>query len=277
MENKIITQDAKKGMEKLNDNSVKLLMTSPPYWNMRNYSGYKEQFGFFENEDDYINNLLNIFSEIPRILQDDGAFVLNIDDVFFKEWRLIPFKIADKLKDKLILQEIVIWRKTNPQPYLSEARLTHGYEYCFIFIKNNLKFKFNKEKKKFISDVFDCRIGNKGLTNHIATFPYELPKYFIELLSEKNDLVLDIFAGSGTTLIQAKALGRRYLGFDTKEEYVQTALKRLNETTPPLFTQSPKEIGFATQNSLNRNLKDLSEDKSQISANAETSLNSDIK
>jgi DNA modification methylase len=225
--NRIYCMDCLEGLKKIPDNSVDLVITSPPYCSMRNYNGMKEQFGYFTTKEEYISNLTKIFLEIPRLLTDKGAFVLNIDDVFDKEWSMVIHKLINNIMDKLILQEKMIWIKKNPQPYLSESRLTHGYEFCFIFIKNNLKFRFNKNKKEFISDTFYCKIGNKGKTEHIAVYPKELPSFFIDLIASKDSIVLDPFIGSGTTAVACKQLGRKFMGFEINPEYVKIANKRL--------------------------------------------------
>jgi site-specific DNA-methyltransferase (adenine-specific) len=230
--NNIYHGDCLELMKEIPDKSIDLVVTSPPYLSMRNYSGEKKQFGYFETKENYIKNLINIFYDIKRILKDTGSFVLNIDDVFDREWQNVPFELISKIKEYLILQETLIWIKKNPQPILSTQRLTHGFEYCFLFIKNNKKFEFNKSKIDFISDTFYCKIGNKGKTEHIAVFPNELPQFFIELLTKENDLILDCFSGSGTTAIVCKKLKRKFIGIDVNKEYCMKAIKRINDYKP---------------------------------------------
>jgi len=161
-------------------------------------------------------------------------------------------------------------------------------EQRYTFNQEAIRMKRNpKDRRKFAYDKQICPnvwyFNNKyemTLYEHETVKPLDLIKNLIKASSNEEDLILDTFLGSGSTIEACNQLNRRWVGSEISPEYVTLInKKRLNKKYLHQFdvTQTPSEFGFATQNSLNRNLKDFSSEKSQISADAETSLNSDIK
>ena len=165
-------------------------------------------------------------------------------------------------------KDTYIWDKSNPFPTGSKKRLKDGFEYCFWFTKTQ-DYKFfpdnvlapsaskslaQEKRRKNLGEYSPKNGSGMGMSkrvfpdmvrpsnvitfpvdsrnhDHPATFPLQLPTFFIKLMTEPGDLVFDPFAGSGTTLVAAKSLGRHYLGCDLAPEYVAMATDRLEETS----------------------------------------------
>lgn len=260
--NHIYNMDCLDAMRKLEDDSVDLIVTSPPYANQR-----KDTYGGIP-ENEYPNWMLSISNEIKRILKPTGSFVLNI-----KEHSVDGVKSTYVLKTVLLLSEIFmwkdtfIWNKRNPFPTGGNRRLKDGFEYCYWFTKS-FDYKFfpdnvlvksesvysESEKKRQNKNPRITKNGSKmdmhgrywselvrpsnvitlttqnSPTIHPATFPQELSDFFIKLMTEKDDLVYDPFAGSGTTCVSAKSLGRKWIGTELIKEYVDYANERISQT-----------------------------------------------
>lgn len=251
-------------MKSMADNSVDLVMTSPPYAEQR-----KNTYGGI-SEDKYVEWFIPIAKEIYRVLKPSGSFVLNIKEHASDGVRsLYTYELVIALAKVFRFSDTFIWHKINPFPMGGNKRLKDGFEYCFWFTKSNdYKFYPNnvlepsksksheaeklrsgddrsyekgstenygyfKIKKRFAPDMVrpsnvlsmktDC-----SSHEHSATFPIELPEFFIKLMTDKDDLVFDPFSGSGTTLVAAKGLGRNYTGCDIVEKYVNIANNRLD-------------------------------------------------
>jgi DNA modification methylase len=256
------------------EQSVNLIVTSPPYADSR-----KSTYGGI-HPDHYVEWFLPISEQLFRVLKNDGSFILNIKEKALNGERhtyVLELILALK-KQGWFWTEEYIWHKKNCSPGKWPNRFRDAWERCLQFNKQK-KFKMNQEavmvptgewaktrlnklgendKIRFNSQVgsgFGKNIANWvgrdlaypsnvlhlatecGNKNHSAAFPKSLPAWFIKLFSEPGDLVLDPFVGSGTTCIVAYELQRNYLGIELKEEYYQIALGNLNELkTMPIQT-----------------------------------------
>ena len=256
------------------EQSVNLIVTSPPYADSR-----KNTYGGI-HPDHYVEWFLPISEQLFRVLKNDGSFILNIKEKALNGERhtyVLELILALKKQGWLWTEEY-IWHKKNCSPGKWPNRFRDAWERCLQFNKQK-KFKMNQEavmvptgewaktrlsklgendKIRFNSQVgsgFGKNIANWvgrdlaypsnvlhlatecGNKNHSAAFPKSLPAWFIKLFSEPGDLVLDPFVGSGTTCIVAYELQRNYLGIELKEEYYQIALANLNELkTMPIQT-----------------------------------------
>lgn len=247
----------------LDDNSVDLVVTSPPYAERR-----KKAYGGIAVEK-YVEWFLPISAELRRVLNPTGSFVLNIKEgTHDGERQTYVYELALALcKQGWLFVDEMIWHKTNPFPTGNKKRLKDGFERCYHFAKTK-KFKFfpdavrTKSTSKWAGD--NERRKNKGAhrtTNgsgmnmsrrvvgdlvrpsnvvtmpsssinigHPAVFPVGLPEFFIRLMTEEGDVVLDPFMGSGTTALVARGLGRRYVGVELSEEYLWDSAKRVART-----------------------------------------------
>jgi site-specific DNA-methyltransferase (adenine-specific) len=247
----------------LEDDSVDLIITSPPYAERR-----KKAYGGIPAEK-YVEWFLTISAELLRVLKPTGSFVLNIKEGTHKgERQTYVYELALALrKQGWHLVDEMIWHKKNPFPTGNKNRLKDGFERCFHFAKTK-KFKFfpdvvrTKSTSKWAEN--NERRKNKGAhrtTNgsgmnmsrrvvvdlvrpsnvvtmpsssinigHPAVFPLGLPEFFIRLMTEEGDVVLDPFMGSGTTALVARGLGRRYVGVELSEDYLWASAERLART-----------------------------------------------
>lgn len=246
-------------MDRLPFNSVDLIMTSPPYAEQR-----KQVYGGV-GETEYVDWFYARAEKMYRILKPTGSFVLNIKEHVsagvrsFYVWHLV-----EKLGGLFRFSDTYIWVKTNPFPTGNPRRLKDGFEYCFWFTKTP-QYKFfpnnvltpstsvwlESEKRRKNMGEHNCTNGsgmnmNKrcspdlvrpsnvitlptDTTNHLhpAVFPTGLPRFFINLMTEPSDLVLDPFCGSGTTLLASSMLERKFIGMDIYPQYVEISRLRL--------------------------------------------------
>ena len=260
--NTIQCMDCVEGMKKLPDNSIDLIVTSPPYDGIRKYNGFSY-------------DLHATGKEIYRILKNGGIAAMVIQDQtknFGKT--LTSFKTiidwCDNIGFKLF--ENVIYKKHGAEGAWWTKRFRVDHEYMPIFLKGERPQYFNKEPLKIPSkhggktmtgcatrltngktlkskkvkisekkcrgtlwDYTTCGDGPKIKHLHPATFPDKLPYDFIQCFCPSNGIVLDPFVGSGTTAVAAKGLKRNFIGFDISKEYCDIAKKRLQQTETPML------------------------------------------
>lgn len=257
----------------IKSNTVDTWVTSPPYAKQRDYQGAKA--------DDYIDFIFPIIAEAKRTLKDSGSIFVNIKEHCFKgERHLYVFKMIIHFVEVIGLKFVdeFIWKKTNPFPTGSKKRLKDGFERVLHFTKTkDYQFYPNnvlvKSESKWLES--EKRRSNKGSHNtnngsgmdmgsriamdmvrpsnvitgstsninigHPAVYPEYLPEFFINLTTNKGDLVGDMFMGSGTTGISAKKTGRKFLGIEMSEDYFNIAKSRIHkdleskEVQPELF------------------------------------------
>ncbi len=260
----ILQGDTRKVIKSLPDNSFQCAITSPPYWGVRDY-GVDSQIGAEPDLNDFVDGLVNIFSEVRRVLRPDGTFWLNIGNTYTsggRKWRQEdaknkgramsyrpPTPAGLKKKDLIgiawmlamacqkegwYLRNDIIWYKPNCQPESVKDRFTVSHEYLFLFTKSE-KYYFNQDAiKEQTSDGNGLR--NKRTVwaintepsseSHFAVFPRALIRPCILACTRDNDLILDPFFGAGTVGVVAKELGRRCVGIEIKPEYIEIAEKR---------------------------------------------------
>jgi DNA modification methylase len=151
--NKIYNTDCVEGMKMLPNNSIDMVITSPPYFNLRDY-GTDGQIGVEDNFEEYIENLIAVFNEVYRVLKDEGSLWVNIDDVYQKQALLC---IPDRLKIKMvengwICRNEIIWHKPNAMPSSAKTRFNADYEKLYFFTKKP-KYYFETQYEPFKSTV----------------------------------------------------------------------------------------------------------------------------
>lgn len=248
-----IYNSSSENMSQINDKSVKLVVTSPPY-NIDIQYGNKTKKGqiigskgikYKDNleEEEYRELLRTVFNECKKKITDDGSIWVNIKNRVNNGVVMPPFWIMD-LFDDMYLKNIIIWNfdwggSTN-------KRFAPRYEYVFWFVKDKNNYTFNlddikipalnyrpdryKSQFKNPTDVWRISMvsGNfEERTEHPAQYPEKLVERIILAGSNENDIILDPFMGSGTTAVVAKKLKRQYLGYETMTEYCEIARKRL--------------------------------------------------
>jgi DNA modification methylase len=252
IKNKIFCKSSE-NMKEISNDSIDLIVTSPPYninikygnkWKNRkiiNSKSIKYEDNLEENE--YRDMMKKVFLECIRVLKKNGSFYLNMKNQFLKNSMTTPFWIFDILKE-LYLKNIIIWNFDWGGS--SPNRFSSRYEYVFFFTKNIKSWTFNlndisipsvnyrpdryKTQFKNPSDVWKIPLvsGNSlERTNHPAQYPEKLIERIILASTNKKQIVLDPFMGSGTTAVVSKKLGRYYVGYEIHKKYIDIANKRL--------------------------------------------------
>jgi len=332
--NALVHGDSRDVLQEFPDESVDCVMTSPPYWGVREYEG-ESTLGNEDELQDFIDNLLEIFEEVKRVLKPEGSFWLNIGDTYDnKDLAGVPWRTAIQMQDRQdwVMRNDVIWNKVKGNPTSSNDRLRVMHEYIFHFtkqrnyyydmdelrgeadfeldfkengdvvsptgvsgaryrrqIENNenlseeekqnakdaleehLEMMKNREIKDFRMVIRDEQRSTHGNSedlsgrarelaetgfyflrynangpvppniwevvpedehredSHCAVYPVDLCEKPITATCPEDGIVLDPFVGTGTTVIAANKLGRRAIGIDASQEYLETAEDRLGK------------------------------------------------
>ena len=258
----ILVGDCREQMHRsLQDNSVDVCVTSPPYFNLRDY-GHPEQIGREETPSAYIENLVSVFREVRRVLKDDGILWINIGDSYNSKQRRtasrdgfhdgrknrgerlgaggiaglkpkdligIPWTLAFALRaDGWYLRQDIIWQRPNAMPESVRDRCTKSHEYIFLLSRSE-RYYFNaaainnkSSNKRSVWKVSTTRYKEA----HFAAFPKELIRPCIRA-SRAGGVVLDPFAGSGTTGEVAIEEGRGAILCELNPAYVPFIEKRI--------------------------------------------------
>ena len=235
--NKTHNENCLDTMAKMPDNSIDLVITSPPYnMNLRIRNGkycsrqiVKEFSTKYEGFDDnlpieeYYKLHLKILKEL---LRTSSVIFYNIQIVTGSKRAI--FKIIGELSD--YLKDIIVWDKGYAQPAMAQRVLNRRTELILVFDnKNAISRQFDKANfdRGTLDDIWQIKRGKKVTNAHSAVFPEELVKTIIENFSNEGDLVYDPFMGTGTTAIVAKKLNRNYIGSEMSEKYCQIIEERL--------------------------------------------------
>lgn len=245
-EHKIIFGDSR-SLNHIKDKSVQLIITSPPYWQLKDY-GTEDQIGFNDSYEEYINNLNLVWKECNRVLADGCRLCINIGDqfarsVYYGRYKVIPIRTEIiRFCESLGMDYMgaIIWQKTTTMntsgggaimgsfPYPRNGILKMDYEFILLFKKlGNAPKPTPQQKaasemtKEEWSQYFSSHWNFNGVKQmgHIAMFPEELPKRLIKMFSFAGETVFDPFAGSGTTSLAAKHLGRNSIGYEINKEF----------------------------------------------------------
>lgn len=245
--NKIFCKSCEK-MEELPDNSIHLMITSPPY-----NVGKEYDENLTLNE--YLGFLKKIWKEIKRVLVPGGRACINIANLGRKPYiPLHAFIIRDMLELGFLMRGEIIWNKASSSSpstawgsWLSAKNptLRDIHEYILVFSKGmytreNLGRKSTISKDEFLEftkSVWTFPAESAIKVGHPAPFPVELPYRLIQLYTFENEVVLDPFIGSGQTAIAAIKAHRRYVGYEINEEYVRLAEKRIMDFSLELNSQ----------------------------------------
>jgi len=266
-------------MTLLPDNSVHLAITSPPYWQLKDY-GTDNQIGFHDSYENYINNLNLVWKECYRTLHNGCRLCVNIGDqfaraVYYGRYKVIPIREEIiKFCENIGFDYMgaVIWQKVTTSnttgggvqmgsyPYPRNGILKLDYEFILIFKKLGDAPKHTKEQKelsKMTAEEWNTFFaGHWNFTGarqngHIAMFPEELPRRLIKMFSFVGETVFDPFAGSGTTSLAAKNLDRNSIGYEINPEFIpfikdklEVHQQDLNGTTYEFIKQENTKTDF---------------------------------
>ena len=280
-QHKIINGDSRQ-MTELADNSIHLALTSPPYWQLKDY-GSTDQIGFHDSYENYINNLNLVWKECYRTLHNGCRLCVNIGDqfaraVYYGRYKVIPIReeiikfcenIGFDYMGAIIWQKVTTSNTTGggvqmgSYPYPRNGILKLDYEFILTFKKLGdapKPTKENKELSKMTAEEWNTffaghwNFSGARQDNHIAMFPEELPKRLIKMFAFVGDTVLDPFAGSGTSNLAAKNLGRNSVGYEINPEFISVIKQKIGanqmnfqDTNFEFIKQIPLTIDFAKE------------------------------
>jgi DNA modification methylase len=243
----IIIADSR-AMPELPDESVHLVITSPPYWQLKDYD-HASQIGFHDTYEEYINNLNLVWKECLRVLHKGCRLCINIGDqfarsVYYGRYKVIPIR-TEIIKfcetAGFDYMGAIIWKKVTTcnttggatimgsYPYPRNGIIKINYEFILLFKKPGTPPKVSKSAKEKSAlsveewnEYFSGHWNFKGekQDKHLAMFPEELPKRLIRMFSFEGETVLDPFLGSGTTSLAAKNLNRNSMGYEINESFL---------------------------------------------------------
>ncbi|MCX8063914.1 MAG: site-specific DNA-methyltransferase, partial [Candidatus Hydrogenedentes bacterium] len=257
-------------MHEVPDKSIHLIITSPPYWQLKDY-GDKNQIGFNDTYEEYINNLNLVWKECFRVLHDGCRLCINIGDqfarsVYYGRYKVIPIRTEIiKFCETIGFDYMgaIIWQKPTTMnttggatvmgsfPYPRNGIIKIDYEFILIFKKPGNPPKTSKETKEASkltkeewNKYFSGHWEFNGIrqTEHLAMFPEELPKRLIKMFSFIGETVLDPFLGSGTTSLAAKNLGRNSIGYEINKAFLPIIKNKLHIDEPLIIEDATIEI-----------------------------------
>jgi len=267
---KIIIGDSRQMGEVL-DESVHLIITSPPYWQLKDY-GNGKQIGFNDTYEEYINNLNLVWKECHRILHKGCRLCINIGDqfarsVYYGRYKVIPIRteiikfcesIGFDYMGAIIWQKVTTCHTTGGAtvmgsfPYPRNGILKLDYEFILILKKYGTSPNINKEIKEQSNLTKEewnqyfaghWNFPGEKQVEHLAMFPEELPRRLIKMFSFVEDTVLDPFLGSGTISLAAKNLNRNSIGYEINKDFLPIIKEKagIRERT---FFQKNTKINF---------------------------------
>ena len=258
--------DALTVLRRLPSASVRCVVTSPPYWGLRDY-GIEEQIGLESSMSQFLHRLVAIFAEVKRVLTDDGTLWVNIGDNYTsgnrgyrapdkknparamgvrpvtpdglkpKDLIGIPWRLAFALQDDgWYLRSDIVWHKPNAMPESVKDRPARSHEFLFMLTKSE-RYYYDWQAVREKADGGGLRnrrtvwlVNTKPFAGaHFATFPPDLIRPCIQASTEPGDYVLDPFFGSGTVGLVCQEENRQYLGIELNPEYVALAADRLKD------------------------------------------------
>ena len=227
-------------MNELPNDSVALMVTSPPYHVGKDYDADT-------SFDDYLDLLERVFAETFRVLQPGGRAVVNVANLGRRPYVPLSHLVtARMLSIGFFMRAEIIWRKAKgaggscawgswKSPANPVIRDVHEYALCFSkgrfdrVVKGDATITSEGFLESTIS-IWDIAPESAKRVGHPAPFPVELPRRFIELYTYKGELILDPFMGSGSTAVAASQTGRNWVGYDVSEEYAEMTRKRVAES-----------------------------------------------
>ena len=253
----IINGDSRE-MKEVKDSSIDLIVTSPPYWNIKDH-GVKEQIGYNQSLNEYFDDLHKVFSECYRVLKLGRRMCINIGDQFVRATDYGKYKVIPLHAEVIVRCEqigfdymgAIIWQKKttmNPTggatvmgsyPYPPNGMIEIDYEFILIFKKPGKSEKVPKEvkeKSKLSKEEWKeyfsghWKIPGVRQHEHQAMFPEEIPRRLIKMYSYIDDIVLDPFLGSGTTAKISLELERNFIGYEINSAYIPIIQNKISKS-----------------------------------------------
>lgn len=245
-------------MKEVADESVHLVVTSPPYWQLKDY-GREEQVGFNDTYQDYINNLNLVWQECHRVLHEGCRLCVNVGDqfarsIYYGRYKVIPIRteiikfcesVGFDYMGAVIWQKVTTCNTTGGAtimgsfPYPRNGILKLDYEFILLFKKYGTPPKVSgemRERSKMSTEEWNryfsghWNFPGEKQDRHLAMFPEELPRRLIRMFTFVGDTVLDPFLGSGTTSLAARNLDRSSIGYEINAEFASIIARKVGAT-----------------------------------------------
>ncbi|MBN1234290.1 MAG: site-specific DNA-methyltransferase [Candidatus Coatesbacteria bacterium] len=255
-QHRIIIGDSR-NMDDIENESVHLVITSPPYWQLKDY-GDKNQIGFNDTYKDYINNLNLVWNECMRVLHKGCRLCINIGDqfaraVYYGRYKIIPIRteiIRFCETSGMDYMGAIIWQKVTTcnttggaiimgsYPFPRNGIIKLDYEFILIFKKQGKPPKVGseiKEKSRLSREEWNeyfyghWNLPAEKQVAHMAMFPQELPARLIKMFSFYGETILDPFLGSGTSALAAMNLARNSIGYEINNKYIDIMHKKFEK------------------------------------------------
>lgn len=232
-------------MSEVEEGSVQSVITSPPYWDLKDY-GHEEQIGTSdESYEHYHDRMDKVWSECYDVLRDDGTMWVVVDTVMERgDLKLLPYHISERAEDiGFVLQDIVVWHKPTAIAGMTDRNVVNKKEYV-VYLSKNKEHKFNRynvsngledpavSREKRLGNIWRHPVKRGSVGNdvlHKAPYPTSLIDRIVRLSSDKGDIVLDPFLGSGTTAKSALNLNRKCIGYELNRDFEGVITDRLSE------------------------------------------------
>jgi DNA modification methylase len=253
---KLFHTDAR-NMSFINDNSVHLVVTSPPYWNLKEYENGVNQLGVIDDYEDFVNELAKVWEECYRILVPGGRIVCVVGDVCLSRKKYGRHVVMPLHSDiavscrKIGFDNLnpILWHKISNasfeanngtsflgRPYEPNAVIKNDVEYILMQRKPGGYRKptaFQREKSMITKDDYDewfkqiWKLGGASTRNHPAPFPLEAATRLVKMFSFFGDTIVDPFCGSGTTMLAALNCERHSIGIEVEKKYCEMIVERM--------------------------------------------------
>ena len=225
-----------------------LIVTSTPYFDVKNYENNDGQIGFGQDYEAYLNDIITIFQKCYELSSTHATFWMVMDTVRKDGVTVpLPFDINKALTNQPAqtwrLKDVIIWNKNKNIPWNAKGRFKNHFEYIFFYVKDE-QYKFNIDKIREIADLkkwwltyperynprgkapsnlweftTPLRGWGNGCLNHFCPFPFPLVERIISISTDENDFVLDPFSGSGSVIAMASVMNRNAVGIDINKKY----------------------------------------------------------
>ena len=257
-------------MKEVPDESIHLVITSPPYWQLKDY-GNGDQIGFNDTYEDYVNNLNMVWNECHRVLHSGCRLCINVGDqfarsVYYGRYKVIPIRteiikfcesVGFDYMGAIIWQKVTTCNTTGGAtvmgsfPYPRNGIIKLDYEFILIFKRYGNPPKVSKDVKEqsrmtkeewnqYFTGHWNFPGEKQG--KHLAMFPEELPGRLIKMFSFVGDSVLDPFLGSGTTSLAARNLGRNSVGYEINDDFLPIIEEKLGMKQSTIFNNVSFEV-----------------------------------
>jgi len=264
---KVFIGDSESVLKEIPDNFFQLMVTSPPYWNVRDY-GHKDQIGLNDSLEKYLNRMNKVWEQVVRTLLPDGKIALNIGNIYYSEpdekrrtTANLSLLTWNQLNDieQLRFMGTIYWQKTTSRdgsvlfgsyPYPANFMISNAVEPIHVFRKFGKRKVSKKIKEKSKVSLDEFRKFRDAIWNdingvedkHCAAFPFEIPARLIKMFSYVGDWILDPFLGSGTTMKAARDLGRNSVGIELNPKYLEIIEEKVGVDKNGMFNNVRFEV-----------------------------------